>query len=227
MRFIPALVVSMAMLVAVSCADAAIFIQQGKDYTFGGYLVIGRGPCPAGTEHPQTTECIRVRLSTHANGEIPAGLIGRQDLLLNQGSLVKNLFTVAREFGPTTQVIVAGKGNKEGGLDVQIIEKDQPLTLNGGFNPAMATAAVSSPMSPELRARTDALVRFAKIHPQVGHPMADGYAAKVKSTTTNAQNQIVVVVDNFGGFAGTWLRQAVQFTYAADGSFVSQQAAVL
>ena len=212
MRFIALALVS---LVLATSAQAAILIQPGKAYTFGGYLVIGRGPAPAGAEHPLTGEYMRVRLSAFPNGEIPQGIAGRQDLYLEQGTLRDNLFTVARAFGSTKQVLVQGTGNAERGITVSTIEAQAPTNAKA--------ATVSA--SPLLVARQDALARYAKIHPAVGHPTADGYTPTVKTAyVVEISGNVIVEVDLFGGFGGLWANKAMQFVYAPNGALVVQRA---
>lgn len=213
MRLIALLLIA---LMAGSAAHAAILIQPGKEYTFSGYLVIGRGPAPGAGP---AVDAMRVRLSAHANGEIPAGFAGRQDLLLTQGG-TENLFTLARRFGPATKVLVNGVGNAERGLTVAIVEEDRPVHAFG-----MATAPKFQGTQGLAKAKADALKRYARIHPPVGHPMADGYAAEVKDAyTVEISGHIVVVVDHFGGFGGMWRGKAIQFVYSPTGQFLSSRA---
>ena len=74
--------------------------------------------------------------------------------------------------------------------------------------------------SPVERAQTDALSRFAKVHPAID--AADGTKPTIKTTRTAANGQLVVEVESFGGIAGMWMGDSISFSYTSDGIFVSQ-----
>ena len=71
------------------------------------------------------------------------------------------------------------------------------------------------------KAKNDAIARFAQVHPASGSEVADGTAPRVHGTTTNAQGQIVVTCESFGGIAGMWMGDSISYTYSADGMFVA------
>ena len=113
----------MLVLVLVATAHAAIFINQGQEYSITGYLVMrAQGPQSGNGGVVPHFMIMRVFLSASPNGEAPHGFIaGRQDLPLSNGTLADNLLTVARRFGPSVQVMVKGTGTKEGGLAVSYV----------------------------------------------------------------------------------------------------------
>jgi hypothetical protein len=141
-------------LLAVAQVQAAIPIQDGITYTLPGYLSIHHHQAGAGNM-PR----LAVFLSAHAGGLQPPGLVGRQDIELIQGSLVQNLFSVARRFGPRTRVIVQGTGTRQGQIAAATIEEDSRVH----------EAATGAPVRPHRFTVTGRVVA----RPQFGTPPPD------------------------------------------------------
>ena len=71
------------------------------------------------------------------------------------------------------------------------------------------------------RVKSDALSRFERAHPGTG-PTPDGVNAEVKSTDKDAQGNVHVTCESFGGIAGMWFGDAITYTYNADGAYLSE-----
>lgn len=69
------------------------------------------------------------------------------------------------------------------------------------------------------RVQSDALSRFEKVHPSmVGIP--DGCCAQIKATEREAAGNVVVTCESFGGIAGMWMGDAIEYTYTEQGRFL-------
>jgi hypothetical protein len=110
----------LAFVLVAGSASAAILIREGQPYAFPGYLILLNTP---------VAESPYVALSAFPNGIHPPHWVGRQDLALHQTTQTENLLTLARRYGPKTQVAVKGTGFR-GGLKVTSVTLQPPPSVD-------------------------------------------------------------------------------------------------
>jgi hypothetical protein len=84
-----------------------------------------------------------------------------------------------------------------------------------------AGAPAGAVRSAVLLARKDALERYSTAHPGTGPDVGCGTEPRVRTTVTDpVTGEITVACETFGGFAGTWLGEAVSYVYSPAAEFV-------
>jgi len=199
MKTITRIFVAAALFASATFAHAAILIQAGHSYSFSGYLIIHL-----------SQQAPAVLLSAYPNGEVPPHVIGRQDLVLTNGTFTQNLLTVARKIGATKQVTISGIGQNGGTIAVNTLAEARA-----------ATPPPHPPVNPIVHAaRQDAVARFVKLVPALA-----GFTAKVKGMQIDqASGQIKITVGQLkdGSNPASWGAKGMLFIYDKTGKFISQ-----